>query len=420
MFRRSRAPASPVTVYLDGDPIVAERGEPIARALLAADKTILARSPKLHRPRGPSCFRGGCDGCLARVDGVPNVMTCLVPAKGGERVDSQNVVGSRKADLLRVTDWFFAKGIDHHHLMAGVPGLSEVMQGVAQKVAGLGRIPSQAAPVRASSAREVDVVVVGGGVSGIAAASALRAKGLRPLLVDDGLAIGGALVSARPRLDALLAKHPIDGIELFTRTTAAGDYKGKLLLVRDGGEAVLVTARATVFATGAHDGELAFPGNDLPGVFSARALAGVVRGGVVPDGPVVTVGDGFWADDLDGALDAAGVSRASRFPAAELVDVRGTGGVRTVAIRSNGTLVTHHAAVVALALPGAPAFELAAQAGAATRFDPARGYVVTTDADGLAAPSVWATGECAGMDFDPDALASDGTRIASSVARALA
>src|SRR5271155_38879 len=161
MFRRSRAPAFPVTIHLDGAALPAERGEapagavlpggkthlppptprggaapragggePLAAALLAADKTILARSPKLHRPRGPSCFRGGCDGCLARVDGVPHVMTCLFPPSGGERIDSQNVVGSRKADLLRVTDWFFAKGLDHHHLMAGVPGLSDVMTSV--------------------------------------------------------------------------------------------------------------------------------------------------------------------------------------------------------------------------------------------------------------------------------------------------
>src|SRR5215468_10044790 len=173
MFRRSRPSRDPVTITLDGESIAAERGEPLAASLLAADKTILARSPKLHRPRGPSCFRGGCDGCLARVDGVPNVMTCLVPARGGERIDAQNVVGSRKADLLRVTDWFFAKGLDHHHLMAGVPGLSEVMQGLAGKVAGLGRIPSSALAPRPARRLEADVVVTGGGVAGIAAASRL-------------------------------------------------------------------------------------------------------------------------------------------------------------------------------------------------------------------------------------------------------
>src|SRR5208283_1564736 len=113
--------------------------------------------------------------------GVPNVMTCLVPARGGERIDAQNVVGSRKADLLRVTDWFFAKGLDHHHLMAGVPGLSDVMTSVARKVAGLARPSSMEA-----HRLEVDVVVVGGGVPGVAAASRLAALGRRALLVDDG------------------------------------------------------------------------------------------------------------------------------------------------------------------------------------------------------------------------------------------
>ena len=49
---------------LDGETIEAERGEPVAFALLAADKLALSRSPKLHRPHGPSCLRGGCDGCL--------------------------------------------------------------------------------------------------------------------------------------------------------------------------------------------------------------------------------------------------------------------------------------------------------------------------------------------------------------------
>src|SRR5438045_3281368 len=187
MFAR-RAPSDPVTLTLDGETVEAERGEPLALSLLAADKAILARSPKLHRPRGPSCFRGACDGCLARVDGVPNVMTCLVPAGGGERIDSQNVMGSRKADLLRVTDWFFAKGIDHHHLMAGVPGLGDVMQSFARKVAGLGRVPSEPEAARPARRIEVDAAIVGGGVAGIAAASAIASAGRSALLVDDGIA----------------------------------------------------------------------------------------------------------------------------------------------------------------------------------------------------------------------------------------
>jgi sarcosine oxidase subunit alpha len=433
MFRRTRAPSDPVTVYLDGEAIPAERGEPIAAALLASDKTILARSPKLHRPRGPSCFRGGCDGCLARVDGVPNVMTCLARALGGERVDSQNVVGSRKADLLRVTDWFFAHGLDHHHLMAGVPGLSSVMQGVATKVAGLGRLPGGATPPRPARRVEADVVVIGGGVTGISVASRLAREGLRAVLVDDGLALGGAIACSEGGAARVLARAPLDGVEVLERSVAAGVYDGEVLIAST--EAVLVRPRAIVFASGAHDGQLAVPGNDLPGIFSARALCRLVHAGITPDGPAVVVGAGFWADELERALVAADAVappvRSLRVAPEDLVDVRGTGGVRAVTVR-DGTagLLTREAAVVALALPGAPAFELAAQAGAATRFDPALGYVVQTGERGrvllhgaggpTAGPRLWAAGECAGRPFDPEALHAEGEAVAVDVARALA
>jgi sarcosine oxidase, subunit alpha len=417
MFRRRKPPAFPVTIYLDGEPLPAERGEPLAAALLANDKTILARSPKLHRPRGPSCLRGACDGCLARVDGVPNVMTCLRPAQGGERIDAQNVVGSRKADLLRVTDWFFAKGLDHHHLMAGVPGLSDVMTSVARKVAGLGRLPSEPVAPRPARQVEADSVVVGGGVTGLAAASRLASRGLRAVLVDDGLVLGGAL-SAVPSLAAdVLGRFPLVGVEVLSRAVAAGFYEGQVLAVTHAGEAVLLRPRATLFAPGAHDGVLDVPGNDLPGVLSARALTRLVHGDILPDGPTALVGSGFWADTLARAL-GEGAS-ILRLAPGELVDVRGTGGVRAVTVRKAGTLTLHDVAVVALALPGAPSFELGAQAHAETRFDPAIGYVVATDAEGRVAPGVWAAGECTGKAFDPEALLLEGQRVGEAMAAAL-
>jgi sarcosine oxidase subunit alpha len=416
MFRRSRALIDPVTIHLDGEALPAERGEPLATALLASDKTILARSPKLHRPRGPSCFRGGCDGCLARVDGAPNVMLCQTPAHGGERISAQNVVGSRKADLLRVTDWFFARGIDHHHMLAGVPGLSAVMQGYAGKVAGLGRVPSTPLEARPARRLAADVVVVGGGVAGISAAAALGAAGRQVVLVDDGLAPGGALVGAPARAAALLSACPLGAVTVFSRSVTAGVYDGEVLAVTAEPEAILVRPRALVFATGAHDGTLAVPGNDLPGVFSARALCRLVRGGLAPDGPTAIVGAGFWADELAAAL---GDGPVIRIGAADLVDVRGTAVVRGITLRAGVEIATHGAAVVALALPGAPSFELPAQAGAAVRFDPAVGYVVVADAQGRVAEGAWAVGECTGAPFDPDALRAAGERVAAAVHAAL-
>ena len=196
------------------------------------------------------------------------------------------MVGSRKADLLRVTDWFFAKGLDHHHLMAGVPGLSDVMTSVARKVAGLGRLPSEPVAPRPARRLDVDVVVAGGGVTGVAAASRCAALGLRTLLVDDGLVLGGALACA-PSLapPTSSARCPLVGVDVLSRTVAAGYYEGQLLAVTHDAEALLVRPRATLLAPGAHDGVLAVPGNDLPGVLSARALTRLVHGGILPDGP---------------------------------------------------------------------------------------------------------------------------------------
>ena len=100
MFRRTRALRDPVTITLDGDPIPAERGEPLATALLAADKTILARSPKLHRPRAPSCYRGGCDGCLARVDGVGAEAGAVCAARKPGAISSIAAIQKRKVEIF--------------------------------------------------------------------------------------------------------------------------------------------------------------------------------------------------------------------------------------------------------------------------------------------------------------------------------
>lgn len=415
MFRRGRAPRDPVTLTLDGAPLVAERGEPLAAALLAADITTIARSPKLHRPRGAACLRGGCDGCLARVDGQPNVMTCLLPARGGEVVETQNYLGSRKADLLRITDWFFPKGIDHHHLLVGVPGLSEAMQGFARKLAGLGRMPTTLRSEQPARRAATDVLVVGGGLAGLTAASALRAAGLDVWVADDGARMGGGLAWLEPLgAPAVPDASALAGAHVCASTTVGGLYPdGALVVTPD--EAVLLRPRATVLATGAHDGVLVVPNNDLPGVFSARALARLLALGIEPDGPTCVVGSSWYGELVARALG----ERAFVVAADEVGAIQGTGGVRSVVLRSDGAELRRDVAVVATALPGAPAFELALQAGAEARLAAEGGYATLRDADGRAAAGLWVTGEITGAPFEPDALVRDAQRVAEAVVRAL-
>lgn len=417
MFRRTRPVADPVTIHLDGAPIVAERGEPLVAALLGADKATLARSAKLHRPRGPSCLRGGCDGCLARVDGEPNVMTCLRPAAGGEQIETQNFVGSRRADLLRVTDWFFPNGIDHHHLMTGVPGVSDLLVSFARKVAGLGRLPTTLSAPTEARRVEADVLVVGGGLAGCRAAAQTALAGLSTLLVDDGVEIGGSVVGQAP----LAPRDDLARVRIATSTTAAGLFPGgpidegaplEMLLAGPDG-ALVARSRALVLATGAHDGVLAVPNNDLPGVMSARALCRLLARGIEPDGPVVLVGEGFWADRLEAQLPAGELVRVAE---RDCLGILGSAQVRSVEIGGPARRV--RAAVVAVATAPSPAFELCAQAGAKLA-QAASGYVPIRDDDGSVAPGAWAAGECAGVPFQPEAVRRDAERIAASVVAAL-
>lgn len=419
MLERRRPLGAPVTIYLDDAPVPAERGEPLAVALLGAGKGTLARSPKLHRPRGPSCLRGACDGCLARVDGVPNVMTCLRPALGGERIETQNVIGSRESDVLRVTDWFFPKGIDHHHLMAGIPGVSSVMQAFARKLAGLGRLPDAKVAPKEARAIETDALVVGAGLAGRAVASTLAAHGARVCLVDDGTAPGGSLSGAPEIAERIERKYPLDRVDVKACHVAAGVYRGEMLIASEEG-AIVVRSRVKVFATGAHDGVLAVANNDLPGLFSARALAQLAARGITPKGATAIVGEGFWADQLAAALGAA---KVVRLPASSVESIVGTSRVRGLRTRDGdgggGSARTIDVDVIGVAIAGAPSFEVAAQAGAGVRFDELSGYAVNCDERGRAADGVWAVGECTGIRFDPDGIAAQAERVAADVEKSL-
>jgi sarcosine oxidase subunit alpha len=410
-----------VTLSLDGRSIVAEQGEPLAIALLAAGERTLARSPKLHRPRGPSCLRGGCDGCLARLDGTPNVMLCLRDASGGECVEAQNVLGTRELDLLRVTDWFFPNGIDHHELLAGVPGASDLMQTFARQLAGIGRLPDVAVAPTEPRRSQVDVLVVGGSLAGLRCALELARLGHTVALVDEGPLPGGSARYASEASRAALerARSEVESAQKSLRFEvhsrhAAIAIDGARVLAASLSEprAHLFDRTALVLATGAHDGAIAVPGNDLPGVFGARALVDLASRGVLPKDGAFIVGEGRWADNVRDALGdrVHGQASADRVEA-----IVGRGRVRAVRLRDGRDIST---GVVALAVPLAPSFELGVQAGASTK-RVSGGFALEVDDVGRAAPGVYALGSCTGASLSVDACEAHAARVARAVHEAL-
>ena len=391
MPQRLNEPEDPVTITHDGSSVVARRGEPLVLPLLVASGHALSRSPKLHRPRGPYCLRGACEGCLVRVDGVPNVMACQHAVRGGERVETQNVLGSRELDLLGATDYLFPRGMDHHRLFAGVRGVSPLVQAFARRVSGLGRLPDEVLGERSAQQRKTAVLIVGGGAAGLAAAAVL---GKRALLCDDQPELGGALGLLEPEhAAAAITRAERSGAELLRHTSAAGLFRDEdglaALLVGDQGP-LFVRPKQVLVATGNHDPSPLFENNDAPGVLSARAALLALRGGVAVGRRVAVVGEGRFArrfvELARGRIECVELDTES---------VRGALGrteLSRVLVRAAGAERRLRADALIFDGPGAPAFELCVQAGAQVRFDAARGYVPERSTDGCVAPDVYAAG----------------------------
>src|SRR5437763_9791277 len=90
MFRKLHDPgADGVTIYIDGEAIVAETGECLAAVLLRQPEPWTRTTPVSGSRRAPYCLMGVCFEYLAEVDGVASVRTCLTPVKAGMRVFRQ-------------------------------------------------------------------------------------------------------------------------------------------------------------------------------------------------------------------------------------------------------------------------------------------------------------------------------------------
>jgi hypothetical protein len=95
MFRKlHKIGAEAVTIHIDGVPVVAETGESVAAVLLRQAGLWSRTTPVTRSRRAPYCMIGVCFDCLAWVDGVASVQTCLAPVRDGMRVERQQGVRS--------------------------------------------------------------------------------------------------------------------------------------------------------------------------------------------------------------------------------------------------------------------------------------------------------------------------------------
>ncbi|MEM6954212.1 MAG: 2Fe-2S iron-sulfur cluster-binding protein [Myxococcota bacterium] len=405
---------------VDGEPVDAKAGETVAVALVRSGRYVFGRSVKYHRPRGPVCFRARCEGCLMRVDGRPNTMTCRTLVKPGMKVTTQNVIGTAEYDLLSLTDWLYPKGIDHHHFWTRFRIPNAIMKAVARRIAGVGRIPDVAVEALAPRRSETDVLVVGAGIAGVTAANAAAKGGARVLLVDEDRFAGGEAQLLRdagcpaPPLPTIgppvVRRFGSTAVALFHEDASGEPVGGSVVLLESEGRIEQVHARTVIVATGVTGGALAFEGNDLPGVFTATGALALLGQGIVPRS-AVTVGEGPLLAALGAALMRRGVQVVGPLPSAE---VRATGNHQVRGVHhSKGTRSYHPSEWVVAGAPPSAALEIAVQGGATTHWND--GFVVEANDEGrTAGAGLFAVGSVTGR--RGEAAAEQGRRAGEAAA----
>jgi sarcosine oxidase, subunit alpha len=172
-------------------------GDTLASALLANNARLLGRSFKLHRPRG--VFTCGVEEPNAIVDvgagarRTPNARATLVPLSEGLTARSVNCWPSVGFDVGALTGAFAALLPAGFYYKTFKWPSWRLFEPTIRRMAGLGSAPTEPDPDHYEElAAEADVLVVGGGIAGLAAAAAAARAGAQTLLLDAGMHLGGA------------------------------------------------------------------------------------------------------------------------------------------------------------------------------------------------------------------------------------
>ncbi|MDX9826763.1 MAG: FAD-dependent oxidoreductase [Spirochaetia bacterium] len=257
-----------VSFLFNGEPAEGYEGEALSSSLMALGKSSFSLHPKDGAPQGLFCANGQCSQCTVLIDGIPG-KSCLTPLMEG--MDVRSLQG-----------------------LASLPAMDEGLQQAERR------------------ALHTDILVIGGGPSGLSAACELGKMGFQVVVADDKERLGGKLVlqthkffgsekdcyagvrgiDIALKLEEKLKKLP--NVTILKNSPVVAIFKDrKAGVYKDYSSYLLVEFTALVVASGAREKNLLFPGNDLPGVFGAGAFQTLVnRDLVAASKRILIVGSG--------------------------------------------------------------------------------------------------------------------------------
>lgn len=300
--RRVPAAGKVINFTFDGKKMQGYAGDTLAAALLANGVAIVGRSFKLHRPRGiMGCGIEETNAFVQLESGgfaEPNVRATLQPLYEGLNARSQNAWPNAHHDVFGALDRFQRVLPASFYYKSMMWPNWHFYERFVRPIAGLGKAPTQPDAQNYQKRNlHCDVLIVGGGPTGLAAAQVAARSGLRVVLIDDKEQLGGSLLGQRDEInhvpalqwveDVVAELQSLDNVRILTRTTVSGYYEQNFLAAAErvsnhlGPQAHAgslrerlwrIRAQQVVLATGALERPLVFPNNDVPGIMLASAV----------------------------------------------------------------------------------------------------------------------------------------------------
>ncbi|WP_438956414.1 sarcosine oxidase subunit alpha family protein [Cognatiyoonia sp.] len=306
--------SKPVFFTFNGKKLRGYEGDTLASALLANDQMLVGRSFKYHRPRGVVASGAEEPNGLVNLGRggqfEPNQRVTTQELFDGLEATSQNHFPSLEFDVGAINahlSRFLPAGFYYKMFIHPRPFWKYVYEPFIRKSAGLGKAPKDRdADTYEHFHAHVDVLIVGGGISGLSAALAAGRLGAQVLVIEQTANWGGRAMVDEPEIDNMRASawaaqtcqelDAMSNVQRRSRMMGSGIYDHGYAMAyerlgdhgaHEGPRHRLwkIRAKQIITATGSIERPLSFAANDLPGVL----LASAVRDYVVNHG--VSVGD---------------------------------------------------------------------------------------------------------------------------------
>ncbi|MCG4455276.1 sarcosine oxidase subunit alpha [Pseudomonas sp. MMS21-TM103] len=360
----------PLTFTFNGESYQGFHGDTLAAALLANGVDIVGRSFKYSRPRGIVAAGAEEPNAVLQIGAseatqIPNVRATQQALYSGLVANSVNGWPSVNTDLMgilgKVGGGMMPPGFYYKTFMYP-QNLWLTYEKYIRKAAGLGRSPKENDPDSYDYLNQhCDVLVVGGGAAGLAAALAAGRSGARVILADEQEEFGGHLLDSRESLDgkpaadwvakAIAELQKMPEVTLLPRSTVHGYHDHNFLTIHErrtdhlGDAAPMgevrqrlhrVRAKRVVLAAGAHERPLVYGNNDVPGNMLAGAVSTYVRRyGVAPGKQLVLSTTNDYAyrvalDCLEAGIKVVAIADARANPKGAWVEEARAKGLRVL------------------------------------------------------------------------------------------